>query len=217
MSIIAYIRPDKYFDTAQEQLQVINSYATAKNIVIDDEFVDHISQNKRLSERKHVTDYFQSQEEITLLIYDTWVLSTNIEDLTQMFSCVLRLKFNVHFIKQSVIMTHESSSMLALGLINQLVQTMQAESKKLIGRPKGSKSSSKFDKYIKEIIFFIKEKKTVSEMARILKVSRSSLKDYIESRELKQVAFGSLLMEEPENPHQQVIDSVICPNQKENT
>jgi response regulator of citrate/malate metabolism len=88
---------------------------------------------------------------------------------------------------------------------------MQSESKRVIGRPKGSKSSSKFDVYINEIISFIKEKKSVSEMARTLGVSRSSLKDYIESRELKQVALGSLLPKEPENAEEQVISTIACP------
>jgi len=211
MSTIAYIRPDKYFDAAGEQLQLINSYAISKNITIDDEFIDHISQNKRLSERGHVTDFFQSREKSTLLVYDVWVLSTNIEDLTQMFSCMLKNRFNIHFIKQSVIISHQSSVMLVLGLIDQLRQTMQNESKRVIGRPKGSKSSSKFDVYINEIITFIKEKKSVSEMARILGVSRSSLKDYIESRELKQVALGSLLPKEPDNADEDVINSIVCP------
>jgi DNA invertase Pin-like site-specific DNA recombinase len=211
MSTIAYIRPDKYFDATQEQLQVINSYAISKNIAIDDEFIDQTSQNKRLSERTHVTEYFQSRETSTLLVYDVWVLSTNIEDLVQMFSCLLKNRFNIHIIKQSVIISHQSSVMLVLGLIDQLRQIMQSESKRVIGRPKGSKSNSKFDVYINEIISFVKEKKSVSEMARILKVSRSSLKDYIESRELKQVALGSLLPKEPENAEEQVINTITCP------
>ena len=83
MKTIAYIRPDKYFDAAQEQLQLINSYAISKDIVIDDEFVDQLSQNKRLNERMNVTDYFQNKENATLIVCDVWVLSTNIEDLTQ--------------------------------------------------------------------------------------------------------------------------------------
>jgi len=209
--VIAYIRPDKHFDAAHDQLQLINSYAISKNIVIDDEFIDQTSQNRRLAERKHVTSYFQSKPNSTLLIYDVWVLSTNMEDLIQMFSCLLKNKFNVHFIKQSVIISAQSNVMLVLGLIDQLRQTMQNESKKVIGRPKGSRSNSKFDKYINEIITFIKEKKSVSEMSRLLGVSRSSLKDYIESRELKQVAFGSLLPTSPEDAEEQVINTIICP------
>ncbi len=209
--IVAYIRPDKYFDAAHDQLQLINSYATSKNIVIDDEFIDQTSQNKRLVERSHVTSYFQKNQESTLLVYDVWVLSTNIEDLVQMFSCLFKNRFSIHFIKQSVIVSNQSSVMLVLGLIDQLRQTMQNESKKVIGRPKGSRSNSKFDKYMNEIILYIKEKKSVSEMARLLGISRSSLKDYIESRELKQVAFGSLLVKSPEDAEKQVISTITCP------
>jgi len=210
--IVAYIRPDKNFDAAHDQLQLINSYAIAKDIVIDDEFIDQISQNKRLNERKHVTNYFQQNQKSTLLVYDVWVLSTNIEDLVQMFSCLFKNGFSIHFIKQSVIISSQSNVMLVLGLIDQLRQHMQNESKKVIGRPKGSRSNSKFDVYINEIIGYIKEKKSVSEMSRLLGVSRSSLKDYIESRELKQVAFGSLLPKSPENAEEDVINTIVCPS-----
>lgn len=211
--VIAYIRPDKNFAPAHEQLQLINSYAISNNLVIDDEFVDYTSQNKRLEERHEVTKYFQSKNKATLLIYDVWVLTTNMEDLIQMFSCLLKNEFSVHFIKQSVIMTQESSVMLVLGLMDQLRQKLQSESKRVIGRPKGSRSNSKFDVYINDIIAFIKDGKSVSEMARLLNVSRSSLKDYIESRELKQVAFGSLLPEAPKDAEEQVINTITCPNQ----
>ena len=51
-------------------------------------------------------------------------------------------------------------------------------------------------------------------MARILEVSRSSLKDYIESRELKQVALESLLAKDSESSQEDVINSIICPNEK---
>jgi len=210
--VIAYIRPDKHFDAAHDQLQVINAYATSKNIVIDDEFIDQTSQNRRLVDRTHVTSYFQNKPNATLLIYDVWVLSTNIEDLTQMFSCLLKNRFNVHFIRQSVIISHQSSAMLVLGLIDKLRQHMQSESKKVIGRPKGSKSSSKFDQHINEIITYIKEKKSVSEMARLLNVSRSSLKDYISSRELKQVALGSLVVESVEDAEKEIINTIVCPS-----
>ena len=210
--VLAYIRPDKQFDAAHDQLQQINSYAISHGLIIDDEFIDQTSQNRRLSERTSVTKYFQSKSDATLLVYDVWVLSTNMEDLVQMFSCLLKHRFNVHFIRQSVVISQQSSVMLVLGLIDQLRHTLQGESKRVIGRPKGSKSNSKFDVYINEIISYIKEKKSVSEMARILNVSRSSLKDYIESRELKQVAYGSLLPAAPEDAEEQVINTIACPN-----
>lgn len=212
--VVAYIRPDKFFAPAHEQLQQINSYALSHNLVIDDEFIDHTSQNKRLQERIDVTDYFQSKNQATLLIYDVWVLSTNMEDLVQMFSCLLKNEFTVHFIKQSVIITQQSNVMLVLGLIDQLRKSIQSESKRAIGRPKGSKSNSKFDQYISEILSFIREGKSVSEMARVLGVSRSSLKDYVESRELKQLAVDSLVVKRPDDAEEQVINTIICPNRE---
>jgi DNA invertase Pin-like site-specific DNA recombinase len=211
--VLAYIRPDKNFVAVHEQLQQINAYATANNLLIDDEFVDHISQSKALSERSHITHYFQSRKRATLLVYDVWVLTADMADLIQMFSCLLKNEFQVHFIKQSVIMTQESSTMLTLGLMDQLRQTLQEDSKKLIGRPKGSRSSSKFDIYMHEIIAYIQKDKSVSEMARLLGVSRSSLKDYVESRELKEVAFASLVYEAKENAEAQVINTITCPNE----
>ena len=213
MKTIAYIRPDKLFNSTGEQIQAIHSYASSKNILIDEEIVDQISQNKRLDKRKHITDTFQSQEGARLLIYDTWVLSSNMEDIAEMFSCLLKHHFEVHFIKQSVIISRDTEPMLIFALIDQLRQSLKTEDKKIIGRPKGSKSNSKFDQYMSEIILLIKEKKSVSEMARILDVSRSSLKDYIESRELKQVAFASLIENASEEREEDLINSIICPNE----
>jgi len=210
---IAYIRPDKNFDTAGEQLKQINSYALSNDLIIDDEFIDYVSQNKTLQERPHVTDFFQSQSNSnsTLLVSDVWVLSTNIQDLVQMFRCLLKNDYDVHFIKQSVIISRESSGMLVLGLIDQLRQIMEEDTTKVIGRPKGSKSNSKFDKHISVILKHLQEKKSVSEIARILAVSRSSLKDYIDSRELKLLATESLLPKTKEHAEADVINTVACP------
>jgi response regulator of citrate/malate metabolism len=135
------------------------------------------------------------------------------EDVAEIFSCLLKHHFHVHFIKQSVIISRETEPMLIFALIDQLRRTLKEQDKKVIGRPKGSKSNSKFDQYINEIILLIKEKLSVSEIARRLNVSRSSLKDYIESRELKEVALASLLESVPENTAEDLINSIICPNE----
>jgi len=209
--VVAYIRPDKYFEAVHEQLQLINSYAISNNILIDDEFVDQLSVNKRLKDRTHVTSYFQNRPNSTLLVYDVWVLSSNVEDLVQMFSCLFKNNYCIHFIKQGVTVSSKSSVRLVLSLIDQLSQQLQNSSKKVIGRPKGSRSSSKFDKYLNEIMAYLKEGRSVSEIARLLNVSRSSLKDYIESRELKQVVFGTLLPKQSDNAEEKVINSFVCP------
>lgn len=210
---ISYIRPDKHFDGVYEQLKIINAYAKSKGLMIDNEMIDHTSQSKRISERSEVTDYFHDNENATLIVYDSWVLSSNIEDLVQIISCLFKHNFTLHLVKPSVVLDKNSDVMVVLGLIDQLRQILQDESKKAIGRPKGSRSNSKFDKYLEDIIGFLRVGKSVSEMARNLDVSRSSLKDYIESRELREVALGSIHTESSEVSEAHLVEIIKCPTE----
>lgn len=214
--IVSYIRPDKDFDGVYEQLKLINGYADQKGLSIHEELVDQTSQNKRLSDRHEVVRFFRSLNGDTLIIYDTWTLSSCIEDLVQMFSCLLKNENTIHFVKQGVVIDRKSDTMVVLGLIDQLRQVLQDDAKKGIGRPKGSKSSSKFDIHLEKIIELLKKRQSVSEIARVLKVSRSSLKDYIESRELKEVVngvFGSAMDADAEAT---VIGTIRCPIDESN-
>jgi len=208
---ISYIRPDKYFEGAFEQLKLINTYAEASQIVIADEMVDHTSQNNRLSERPDVVKFFKSHNNRDLLISDIWVLSSNITDLLQMCACLLKNEIRIHVINAGVILDQQSDVMLVLGLIDELRQQVENREKKLIGRPKGSRSSSKFDPYLDQIISYIREEMSVSAMARKMNVSRSSLKDYIESRELKEVAKGLVTLDVSEDAKRNVIGKITCP------
>ncbi len=217
---ISYIRADKYFDGAFEQLKNINTYATASDINISDEFVDHTSQNNSLDTREEVVSYFKNHQNRDLLISDVWVLSSNIPDLLQMFACLLKNRMRIHIVNAGVVIDQESDVMLVLGLIDQLRQVLQGREKKLIGRPKGSRSSSKFDPYLDQIISLIRQEVSVSAMAREMRVSRSSLKDYIESRELKEVAKGLVTLDVPVDAEEKVIGTIKCPHsetKKENT
>lgn len=210
---ISYIRPDKNFDGAYDQLKHINAYAITNGLEIENEMVDHTSVNKRIVDRPEVTQYFHANENGVLVIYDSWVLSSNIEDLVQIISCLFKHNITLHLVRQGVIIDKHSDVMVVLGLIDQLRQILQSESKKAIGRPKGSRSSSKFDKYLDDIIESLRNGKSVSEMSRDIGVSRSSLKDYIESRELKQVALGSIIMESSQGSEAQLIETIKCPTE----
>lgn len=211
---LSYIRSDKDFDGVYEQLKLINSYASQKDISIDDEVIDHISQNKRLDDRGDVIKRFRSLDSGVLVIYDTWVLSSHIEDVVQMFSCLLKNNNSIHFVKSGVVIDKKSDTMMVLGLIDQLRQILQDDSKRGIGRPKGSKSSSKFDVLLDQIISLLKASKSVSEIARELQVSRSSLKDYIESRELREVADGLITFHDESQAKRLVIDNISCPAER---
>lgn len=209
---ISYIRPDKYFDGAFEQLKSINAYAQASAIDISDEYVDHTSQNNTLDQREDVVSFFKNHMNRDLLISDAWVLSSTIQDLLQMFACLLKNEMRIHIVNSGVVIDKDSDVMLVLGIIDQLRQELEGREKKLIGRPKGSRSSSKFDPYLDQIITFIRNNVSVSAMAREMNVSRSSLKDYIESRELKEVANGLVTLDVPVDAEEKVIETIVCPH-----
>lgn len=208
---VSYIRPDKDFYGVYDQLKLISSYADQKEILIQEELVDQTSQNKRLCDRQEVVRFFRTLNNDTLIVYDTWTLSSDIEDLVQMFSCLLKNDNTIHFVKQGVVIDRKSDTMVVLGLIDQLRQILQDDAKKGIGRPKGSKSSSKFDIHLDVILGLLKKGKSVSEIARVLGVSRSSLKDYIESRELKEVVSGVIGIGSDEDAEAIVVSTIKCP------
>lgn len=214
--IVSYIRPDKYFTGVYDQLNMISLYVEQKGLIIEKEFIDQTSQNKRIEERDAAIGYLRSLKDGTLVIYDAWVLSSHIDDLVQMFSCQLKNGNTIHLVKQSIVIDRDSDVMVMLGVIDQVRSTLENEARKAIGRPKGSRSSSKFDKYHDNIIKYLKEKRSVSEMARIFEVSRSSLKDYIESRELKEVAEGTGI-NLPDDGEAKVLDTIKCPETTEQT
>ena len=209
--VVSYIRSDKNFENLTEQLKVVGAYCEREHLVIDKEMIDQTFQNKRIVERIEVVDLFRSLHDDTLLVYDAWVLSVNIEDVTQMMSCLLRNGVQIHFVKSGIVVDRQSDTMVVLGLIDQLRQTIQHEEKKEIGRPKGSKSSSKFDLFLEQIIGELKQGRNVSDIARLLNVSRSSLKDYVESRALKELVHGMTLTRNNEDAEAMIIGTIRCP------
>jgi DNA invertase Pin-like site-specific DNA recombinase len=209
--VVSYIRSDKNFENVIEQLKFIGAYCEREHLIIEKEMIDQTFQNKRIIERNDVVTLFRSLHNDTLLVYDTWVLSVNIEDIIQMMSCLLRNGVEIHFVKSGIVIDRQSDTMVVLGLIDQLRQTIQNDEKKEIGRPKGSKSSSKFDLYLEQIIAELKQGRNVSDIARLLNVSRSSLKDYVESRALKELIRGMTLTRNNEDAEAMIIGTIKCP------
>lgn len=209
--IVSYLRSDKNFENVIEQLKIIGAYCDRENFVVDKEMIDQTFQNNRIIERNEVVELFRSLYNDTLLVYDTWVLSVNIEDVVQMMSCLLRNGVKIHFVKSGIVIDRQSDTMVVLGLIDQLRRTIQNEEKKEIGRPKGSKSSSKFDLFLEQIIGELKQGRNVSDIARLLNVSRSSLKDYVESRALKELVRGMTLTRNNVDAEAMIIGTIKCP------
>ncbi len=209
--VVSFIRQDKNFESVSKQLKSIKTYALSKNLEIDDTFIDYNSQNKRLENREDVTKYLREKQNAILLVYDVWVLSTFMEDLVQMFSCLLKNSVEIHFVSKAVVVTNQTSSALVLGLLDGCRRKLQNKQNPSQGRPKGSVSKSKFDIHINKIINLLFEGKSVSYIARELDVSRSSLKDYIESRELKELIGYTPIDFESIDGEWQVLQTINCP------
>jgi len=208
---IAYIRPDKHFGSAYDQLKLITSYALVNEMKVTEKFIDHTTKRGRSLEEFEATKFFRAHKGSTLLVADVWVFGSGVEEITQAFNCLFKNEITVHFVAKSVVMSKRSSAVFVLGLLDDARQMLQKSAHKRVGRPRGSKSSSKFDVHLERIMSFIQEGKSVSEIARLLGVSRSSLKDYIESRELKKLAFDPLIFEK--KSEKDVIDQAQCPDE----
>ena len=65
--------------------------------------------------------------------------------------------------------------------------------------------------FLEQIISELKQGRNVSDIARLLNVSRSSLKDYVESRALKELVRGMTLTRNNEDAEAMIIGTIKCP------
>jgi hypothetical protein len=116
------------------------------------------------------------------------------EEAIVVINCMLSRGVTLHLASHGLQVEKETGLAKILPLIvrlGELPRTPERDSR--VGRPKGRRSASKFDVYLPRIMEGLKADKSVSAIARELGVSRSSLKDYIESRHLKEILDDSWL------------------------
>lgn len=189
--VIAFLRgKNKLFSTSAQQEFIID-YAKKRGIAIEMTEIDNDLSSKTLENRKTPLDLLDSLKfGDTILIYDLWVFSQKVGELAKVFDCILRHDINVHICKQGIVINTKMPSSILMNLLSQQREKNLVDKNSSMGRPKGSFSKSKFDKYKSQIVAMIKEELSVSEIAKRLKISRSSLKDYINSRSLKEIALS---------------------------
>ncbi len=207
---IRYIRADKETSDINTQLKNTSLYLAKDNKSFCDEYIDKSNSLQKLDLRENILDFFRSYHKSTLVINEIEVLSTNVDDLVYIFACLFNKDISVIILSQNITIDKNSSSLLLLESINSQ-QSVKLE-KNSIGRPKGSKSFSKFDIYYDKIINMLKDAKSVSDIARELNISRSSLNDYINSRELKDIY--KITYKEFGESIDQDIEYIECPIEK---
>jgi DNA invertase Pin-like site-specific DNA recombinase len=207
------------FPHLTKQQSDILSFSLKKALKIEKEVVEYATKNLLLDERKEFEEFLKTMKDgNTVVVSSLFVLSDKVEELIKVINCMLSHNVNLWIADSNMVMNKETNMVEIFPLLNELRQE-EKEKTNHIGRPKGSKSSSKFDVYQREIINYLGEGMSVSAIARELDVSRSSLKDYIESRGIKELIEGSWIEMHKANETRGMDNTVlICPfeeNQEE--
>ena len=212
----AYLRQMPDNNNMSEQQRNILSFSLAQDLEIDKEVVEYSSKNHLIEDREKFEEFMHSLEEGSSLIVDTLsVLSNRAEELIKIINCMLSRSIDLYIASSQRRINKETTIVEIFPLLNDLREAQKAKSNQ-IGRPKGSRSSSKFDAYQPQIISFLKEGMNVSAIARELSVSRSSLKDYIESRGIRELVEGSWMeINQPQKSAGVDNTILVCPFEQE--
>ena len=178
-----------------QQRASIVGYAERNRLTLESEMIEFERAGRPLKERKTFQDFLHSLEEGDTVVIDTIeVLGETMEEAIVVINCMLSRGVTLHLASQGLQVEKETGLAKILPLIVRLGEIPRApERDSRVGRPKGRRSASKFDVYLPRIMAGLKADKSVSAIARELGVSRSSLKDYIESRHLKEILDDSWL------------------------
>ncbi len=178
------VKSGRYSVALQEKS--IEEFAQKCEICIDKKEVEISPDTKGLEEREKFTDFLHSLEKgDSLFIYDLSILSYKVGEIVKILNCLFNREIELYISKYALKVDINSSSKMVVSLLNDIREVNIKMKKSSKGRPKGSISKSKYDKFRDKIIKMLKEGKNVSEISKILNVSRSSLRDYIASRNLK--------------------------------
>jgi len=211
----AYIRQMPDTKSISQQQKSILTFSLTQDLEIQKEVVEYSSKNLPIEERKQFEEFMNSLQEGDNIFVDTLsVLSSCAEELIKIINCVLSRRIDLYVSSSRTLINRATTALEIFPLLNDLREAQRAKPNQ-IGRPKGSRSQSKFDVYRTEIISLMKNGMNVSAIARELGVSRSSLKDYIESRGIRELVDGSW-MEVVSSEEIVDIDSTIlvCPLEK---
>ncbi len=185
----AYLRVQNIRHSIAFQEKSIELFASKKSLGIDEKEVEISPFTKSLEEREDFLEFLQSLKEgDTLFVYELSVLSNRVGEIVKILNCLFKKEITIYFSRYQIKVDISTPAKIIISLLNEIRENFITIKHKGIGRPKGSLSKSKYDKFRDEIINYLKEGKSVSQISKILDVSRTSLRDYIVSRDLKELA-----------------------------
>jgi len=171
------------------QRAMVMGYVRSRQFTVGKEMIEFGSQGKALPAREQFDAFLHSLNEGDRVIVDeVQTLGQTMEEVLTVINCMLSRGVTLSLASVELEIDDRVPLSRILPLVMHLGEkTAETARRSQKGRPKGSQSASKFDGYLDRIIAYLKEGANVSAIARELDVSRSSLKDYIESRQLKMI------------------------------
>ncbi len=214
--IYAYLRQLLGQRNITDQQSNILSFSLAQELRIDKEVIEYSNQNSPIEEREQFENFVHGLKDGDAIIVDElWMLSEKVDEIIKIIHCMLSRGILLYSASSRTIITTNSTIGELFPLLNR-VREEQKNRQNQIGRPKGSRSKSKFDPYQAEIIEYLKEGLSVSAIARKIVVSRSSLKDYIQSRGIKEMIERSWIEITPSIGEAKMDNKLlICPFEKQ--
>ncbi|AFL67453.1 recombinase family protein [Sulfurospirillum barnesii] len=186
---IALLKNQNRITPVTTQQKQILKYAHHHSMSVDSTEIENSEFSFSLEERREFRGFLRSlNENDHLIIFDLHTFSENTMELIKIFECLLKRSISVHIadINACIHVKSEPVALLELLLRHQEFQQNDMKEKKN-GRPKGRISKSKFDVHRSLIIELLEAKEPITQIAKTLHVSRTSLKDYVNSRGLKEL------------------------------
>lgn len=212
----AYLRQLPGKNSIAEQQSIILSFSLSRGLSIDKEVFEYSNRNHSIEERSQFETFIHGLKEGDSIIVDEiWMMSEKIDEIVKVINCMLSRGITLYCASSQTVINTKSLANEIFPLLNTLREE-QNKKQKQIGRPKGSRSVSKFDKYQTEIITLLRDGLSVSAISRELSVSRSSLKDYIESRGIREMIERAWIEISPTDEMDKTNDKIlICPFEQE--
>ncbi len=214
--IYSYLRQLATRRTIAQQQSMILSYSLSQGFSIDKEVLEYSNRNYTIDEREQFEQFIQGLKSGDVIVVDEiWMLSEKMDEIVKVINCMLSRGIVLHISSSGNIINIDSLASEIFPLLNTIREEQQNRQNQ-VGRPKGSRSKSKFDIYQAKIISLLREGKSVSAISRELAVSRSSLKDYIESRGIREMIEGSWIEISATGESTSGADKIlICPFEQE--
>ena len=200
MKTIAYLRISTPDQDCDNQRLAILDYAHRHRMTIDEFVSIQVSSRKSLRQRGILELLNSLEPEDILLVSELSRLGRSVGQVIQMVDYLIKNRIRFVAIKESIelsgkqdIQTKVMVTMFSLfaeierDLISERTKEGIAAARakgKVIGRPKGALGKSKLDEKAEEIRLLLKKEVGITSIAKIMGVSRTTLRHFIKTRGL---------------------------------